>query len=141
MRLWRITDEEFVERVRRWHRLRRLWGALLLLVGVAFTVVMVIWGQRLSDRSLDLINTLAELDNPSAEQREQRTETSCFYIGLGLGSMIMGGILAGGMGAGAGLALLVGSDRKDRLLLDCWDERRGAPAHPVRSAGDADASQ
>ena len=131
MRLWRITDEEFVARVRRWHRLRRLCGALLLLVGVAFGIVMLIWGQRLSHRSLDLINSLVEVDNPSAEQRQQLADASLFHMGLFLGSAISTGVLAGGMAAGTGLSLVVGTDRKNRLLLDCWDERRGPLPPPA----------
>jgi len=78
-----------------------------------------------------MMNSLVEVDNPSDEQMQQLADASLFRMGLFLGSAISAGVLAGGMAAGTGLSLVVGTDRKNRLLLDCWDERRGALPPPA----------
>ena len=110
MRLWRITDEEYIGRIRRFYRTRRLWGGLLLLWGVAVTTVAIVWGNQLAQSTIDNIHLLADVHNRTGEQMGQLVDNHQFFMGLMLGFLFGKAAIIGGSLVVLGLGWL-GRDR------------------------------
>ena len=124
MRLSRITDEEFIARIRRWHRTRRVWGAICFLVGLAFVLNTIYWLQHLSEKIEEFGNLLTYTQQPVDEHIRTSTESSRFLRGQINGFLLGKGVTGGTILAVIGFVTLVGSDRKTRILLECWEFRR-----------------
>ncbi|MEE9211649.1 MAG: hypothetical protein V3U29_03250 [Phycisphaeraceae bacterium] len=127
MRLWKLTDDEFIARVRRFHRTRRIWGTLLLIVGLIFVVVLLVSGQHLSHQSLELLNLITEAEHPTREQMAQAADNVSFSVGFMLGSTFGALRIFSALFVGIGFGILINPDRKSRMLLEYWDQRNPAP--------------
>ena len=139
MRRSRLSDEEFIAWVRRWQRTRFIWGAVVLVVGIAMVVLGGVGMRDLSAKALELHRQWAELRDPSAEQMGAAFESSRFYNGLVIGSVTGVTLGSGFLAVIMGLQYLVGSDRrKDQILLDLWD-KRSSDAQPAAGVSETPA--
>ena len=120
----RLTDAQFIARVRWWHRTRRWWGTALLVIGLCMALNAIIWGQRLARQSMDITNSIAQVEAPTDGNMSALADNARFFQGLVLGFVIGKGLLAGGLLALMGLGIVVGPDRRNRMLLDCCDSRQ-----------------
>jgi len=126
MSRWVLSDDQFIERVRRWQRYRRPVGALCALLGVAGVALILYWVNDLRTRSLALLDEMRDVQNPTTQQVAQSLDHARFNIGLGLGFSLATGLAAAASLATSGVVCLLAQSRKDKLLLRCWDSR--APA-------------
>ena len=115
------TDEQVIERIRRWQRYRRPVGALCFLLGVAAVAIVLFWVHDLRAQSLALLSQLDPSKTPSTQEMQDSFEHAQYNWGFGLGFMLASGLAAGASLATSGLVWLLAQSRKDRLLLRCWD--------------------
>lgn len=120
MRVRRLTDEEFIARVRFWQSARRYVGAVLFVLGITCAGVSAYWGQQSFDQALE-IDPVRIIEQPDGEDVQALVDETRFYSGLTLGFIIGQGLWSGTVLAIIGFGLLAFTDRKSRLLLVCWD--------------------
>lgn len=119
MQLCSVTDEQFIARIRRWERTRRIWGGVLLVAGLAMAV-MSFWTvsmsiQTLEASTLDLPEEVharqAEMTIAEVEERAALEKRAGFATGAVAGSF--GGVttVISEFAALSGLSLLF-PDRK-----------------------------
>jgi hypothetical protein len=122
------TDEQVVERIRRWQRYRRPVGAICFLLGVAAVALILYWVHDLRAQSLALLSQLDPSRTPTTQQMQRSFDHAQYNMGFGLGFGLAAGLSAGVWLATSGLLWLLTQNRKDRLLLRCWDGRPAAAA-------------
>jgi hypothetical protein len=122
MRVTRLTDEEFIARVRTWQTARRYVGAALCVLGIVVAVVCGWWGKQLCDQALES-DPVRIIEQPNEQDVQVLVDETRFYSGLILGFAVGQGLWSGALLAITGFGLLVFTDRKSRLLLDCWDAK------------------
>ena len=121
-----LTDEQLIDRVRRAQRYRRLIGTVCMVVGFLAIGVVVYWVNDMHARSLAILNSLARAANPTTQQVAQSLDESGFIIGFTVGVIAAGGFAGACVLSVTGLIHLLARNRKDLLLLKCWDA--SAPA-------------
>jgi hypothetical protein len=129
----KLTDQQFIDRVRWQQHHRRKLGALCAVIGIAGWIVLQYFVSALRQQSQDTLDaTLPRGRSPSeqslATSVDQVRHTSSFVLGCvcGVGFMSMGSMVA------TGAALLLSKSRKDTLLLNCWDGDAGACRTNIR---------
>ncbi|MCC7147295.1 MAG: hypothetical protein IT443_12685 [Phycisphaeraceae bacterium] len=125
MRLWRITDEVFMARVARWHRTRRYWGLAMVLGGLFF-LVFILWSQaRMMTLTEEMLHFSATTTSPAGvDENVNMAEKAGFLWGLVIGRIHAMGLFSGGGLLGIGIGVALGSDRKNRMLLELWEHQR-----------------
>ncbi len=126
MSRWVLSDDQFIERVRRWQRYRRPVGALYALLGVAGVVLILYWVNDLRTKSLSVLNEMRDMQNPTTQQVAQSLDHVRFNIGFSLGFSLATGLTAAAGLATSGVVCLLAQSRKDKLLLRCWDSQPAA---------------
>ena len=117
MPLWRtINDEEYVARIRRFESKRGIYGAIILILGIAMLAYTYHTGINLYHQELNSIGALDQMQSLCAKSE--------FVAGVALG-FIAGKSIAIGMAlALTGIGIILG-DRKTRLLLACLKKSSG----------------
>ena len=118
---WRLkTDKQFIADVWRWHRRRRMCGAVLLVLGLAcLAMAYTAFNLEGSRRTLAAV-TYSETAAIDTVLHELSVETA-FVVGRVLG-FVSGKVYGVGfMVAVFGVGMLCGADRKSQLLLRLWD--------------------
>jgi hypothetical protein len=119
MRAFRLSDAEFVERVRRWTRRRRWHGGILLALGLICACAAIWVSCHLQDRAYDFLLENADWGD-DAELRQPFGEVA-FGIGYRIGFLLAQAAMVGAIGIVAGITMLFFRDRKSELLLKTWD--------------------
>jgi hypothetical protein len=118
MPLWRenLSDEQYVERVRKGLRLSRRLRYIKALVGVGI-LAFVVW---LGLLSLNLLTNLSNLAPSTGHGAPSTQEQVIYEVYFGAAAM---GFFAGLMFANAviHIASALFDYRKDKLLVECWD--------------------
>jgi hypothetical protein len=116
LRSWRLSDREYVERVRGFYRRRRFLAAIFILVGLVLLATGIYYCHHLYSQVTD-INEMSvhKLRQDEGAALEDKT----FYVfgfsfGLGMGIMLCCGV-------GLIWQVLDIYDRKNRLLLEYYD--------------------
>jgi hypothetical protein len=122
---WRLTDDEFVSRLRWWSHNRRLAGVCVL--GIAFVLLAVISGlwSRVPFEPIK-IPAAGGIAPASADVGALIADVNYWlgiHIGFALGQTSTGLLML----TGAGLYLLFGQDRRSDLLLRRWNETASKP--------------
>ena len=123
MNTFTLSDAQVIERVRRVRRYRRPLGLLFVAVGLAGIVSYAYLFYYFQAQSSAYFDEFARVTQPAPRQvaqsiDEARLDTR-FGLGLLLGSGISGAVEFGVLG----LVWILCRSRKDRLLLQCWDDR------------------
>jgi hypothetical protein len=125
-----LTDEEFIKSIRRFNRMRRTFGLVLLFAAL----LLVVFGgwvmSSLITQGLELSSDFAKVNHPSASQMQAMGDNASFISGLWIGFLCGKASLTGGALLGIGVMMVVFKDRKARMLLSCWDQAHPAPAVP-----------
>jgi hypothetical protein len=126
MRLWRITDEEFMARVAHWHRTRRYWGLAMVLGGLFF-LVFILWSQaRMMTLTEEMLHFSATTTSPAGvDENVNMAGKAGFVDGLVVGRIHAVGLFLGGGLLGIGIGVVLGSDRRNRMLLEYWERQHG----------------
>jgi len=82
MRLWRITDDEYIARMSRFHRNRRVWACVFLVAGVIWSTLAIWFANNLTQQSLEVMNSIAEIDNPTTRDVAALTDETRFFVGF-----------------------------------------------------------
>ena len=131
MPLWpeKISDEQYVERVRKTNRVRRRLRYLTAGIGL-FLVVMVAWLIILTLEYLSNLNNVFGPTGHGGPTVKQETVYMVYFMaitmGVFLGFMFFNGI--------SHLASAFFDYRKDRLLVECWDALSDAEKIRLRQA-------
>ena len=120
-----LTDEQIIDRLRRAQRYRRPLGIAFLCVGVVCAVLLFYFVNNMRTRSLAIFAELQPGSTPTTQQIKQTFDAAQFNIGFGLGSAFITGLTSCCSLAASGFVFLF-PNRKDRLLLECWGDRRTA---------------
>lgn len=115
------TDEQVIERIRRWQRYRRPVGALCFVLGVAAVALVLYWVHDLRSQALAFFSQLDPTKTPTTQEMQLSFEHAQYNMGFGLGFILATGLSVGTSLAASGLVWLLVQSRKDRLLLQCWD--------------------
>jgi hypothetical protein len=114
-----VSDEQFVQHVRRWQPWRRPVGAVMLLFGIAVVGMSLYRVSDLRAESMAIFSEMKVGQNPSTRKGEEAMTAAEFTTVMALG-FVLGTALAAGMSfilAGCGM---LRHSRKDRLLLQAW---------------------
>ncbi len=151
---WQLTDEQYIARVRRFQRWRRVLGIFLLLFGLGFAAFFnwLFWStwedaseplfSRAEEESVEPANrdddgSVHRIPADDAFEMADSSRRMGMVLGLSLGACLGGAALCFLELAGQGLGMLLFRDRKTELLLRCLvdgpeavggsrDERSGA---------------
>ncbi|MHB1155307.1 MAG: hypothetical protein ACYC26_00565 [Phycisphaerales bacterium] len=122
MRLWKrpkLSDEAFVERVRKWQRRRRWYCLSLIAVGLLL-IGMSYWGYGKIIPVKEMVAEIAS-DPGATDDTIAAANQASFLLGAFYGFAVYGlemmGIWAMLLGITSGFV----TTRRDRLLLQCWD--------------------
>jgi len=120
---WLPTDEQVIERVRRAQRYRRLIGIICIILGLVGIAIVAYWVHALETKSLAVFHELAEKSNPTTHDVERSIDETRFSMGFTLGFISASGFTGACGLCAAGFVYVLTSNRKDRLLLKCWDSK------------------
>jgi hypothetical protein len=126
MTTWLPTDEQVIHRVLQAQRYRRPLGALCVVLGLAGIALVAYWVHDLRAQSLAVLNQLSQVSQPTTQQVAQTMDEVRFNSGFTLGFLLAGGLAGACSLAASGFVWLVVRNRKDELLLKCWDGRAAA---------------
>jgi hypothetical protein len=122
----RSTDAKVIERTRRWQRRRRPVGAIFLVLGLAAVALVLYWVHDLRAQSLALLAQFNPARSPTTQQMQRTFDHAQYDMGLGVGFVLAAALSVGASLATSGLVWLFTPNRKDRLLLRCWDNQDAA---------------
>jgi hypothetical protein len=126
MRLWKTTDDQYIARLRRYHRNRRKIGLLLFVIGILFCCSFIVTIYSLANGILNTMNAPDIDGNVSFEYMAENGRLN-LKIGLYIGSFFtIGACSAFGL-AMHGLEMLTKTDRKAILLLKYVDHYHNLP--------------
>lgn len=128
MRLWRITDEELIARVRRSLRMIRTLGLVTLVIGIGYFVFSSYMSISIGMSLWKMLELFDEV-TVTSERTEQVTSTAGFLWGILVGALLVGWFAAGVWIFGVGIGFLSEDSRKVRLLLTCWDRLNPPPGY------------
>lgn len=120
------TDERVIESARKAQRYRRAWGALCVVIGLIGIALVAYWVHDLQAQSLAVFNELAKATQPTTQQAAQAIDQARFSSGFSLGFIAAAGFTGAVECLALGLVWILVRNRKDRLLLQCWDARAAA---------------
>jgi len=123
MHVWKLTDEEIIERIRREQRYRWPIGITCAIVGIAGLVVTFSYIQLIVSLSHDMTSPMEP--PPTTQQIARQLDQSRFYVGIALGFILAEGLTSFIGLAGVGLWMFR-NNRKDKMLLKYWDANRPA---------------
>ncbi len=123
MRCWTLTDDQFIERVRKAQRYRRMAGAFCVFLGIVFGALFLYYLDNTQRQGLATLDEMQAIEQPTTQQQAQFTEHTQFYMGFGLGSLMAAGMMAAGWLVILGVVYLFTKDRKNEMLLRCWDSQ------------------
>lgn len=118
MGLWRLTDNQYIARLRWLHQRRRVHGLVMGVICLTLLALAFHSAHQLTNKSLEMINAVAELRNPTDEQFAVQHDNTRFFIGFWVGASIGGLLLCLSLTFGTSLHMLFRRDRKVELLLD-----------------------
>jgi hypothetical protein len=121
-----ISDEQFVERVRRWQPWRRPVGAFMLLIGIGVAGLSLYRVYGLRAESMAIFSEIKRIQNPSTQSANEATTAAEFTTAMALGFVLGTGLAAGMTFIFASFGMLRQS-RKDRLLLQAWEGSSTGP--------------
>jgi hypothetical protein len=129
MPLWpeKLSDKQYIERVRKGLRMRRRWRYILALIGLCI-LVMVILCCVLAIKFLADANNMIRLTGHSAPTVSEQAVYSVFFLAIVMGSYL--GFMFFNAIMHIGSAFL--EYRKDRLLVECWDSLSDAEKSRLR---------
>jgi len=124
MQWFRLTDDQLINRIRTAQRHRRTAGVLWAVLGVGLLMLCLFLALRV-DRQFNWIDhELHHGEQLTSQQLNERAVDFYWGAGLGLGFAVV-------LYSSAGLILLgltwMLPNRRDRLLLKCWDACSGRP--------------
>ncbi|HEV7301716.1 MAG TPA: hypothetical protein VGN72_20430 [Tepidisphaeraceae bacterium] len=119
---WLPTDEQVIERLRFWQRRRRMVGVAMLVIGIAVVGGALYEVRKLHEQSVAIFAELDREAAPTTKTFEETMDQTQFNTGLMLGFLLATGLSAGASLAVTGLVCVITQNRKDRLLLQCWDD-------------------
>jgi hypothetical protein len=122
----RLTDDQVIKRVRVEQQHRRLIGALCTLFGIVILSVGLLFWIRFQNEYTSFSEMLSKTEPPTPQQREQFGRKMDFYMGVGFGSILVGGVESAIGMVTVGLIWMLTQNRRDRLLLKCWDGHRSS---------------
>ena len=125
MRAWRLTDEEFIARVRTWQTARRYVGAALCVLGIVLAGFSACWGKQLYDEALES-DPVRIIEQRNEQDVQVLVDEMRFSSGLTLGFVVGQGLWSGTLLAIIGFGLVAFRDRKSQLLLNCWERASAA---------------
>ena len=117
-----ISDEQFVQRVRRWQPWHRSVGVAMLLIGIAVVGLGLYRVFHLRAEALVMLDQFRDGRQPTTRDTKEVMATLEFSSGMLLGLVLGGALAGGGVLIGSGLSTFMGS-RRDRLLLQLWEGR------------------
>lgn len=126
MNTFTSSDEQVIARVRWAQRYRRPLGVLCVVVGLTGIALVAYWVHDLQAQSTALFNELARAPQPTTQQVAQSIDQARFSSGFSLGFIAAAGFAGAVECAVFGLVWILVRNRKDRLLLQCWDSRAAA---------------
>ena len=121
-----LTDEQVIERIRRWQHYRRPVGATCFVLGLSIVAIILYWVHDLREQSLALLSQLDPSRAPTTQEMQRSFDHAQYNMGFGLGFGLAAALATGASLAASGLVWLLSQSRKDRLLLRCWDGRAAA---------------
>ena len=116
------TDKQFIEGVRSFYRRRRMWGLLMVALGVVLAgIVLRFFLTYLGFPLSAVAEPVQEPEQAVLAYMSKMQFAAALMLGWGLGVTFFLCV----MGCCVALNWLAG-DRKSRLLLECWDRLHGA---------------
>lgn len=124
MSLFRKTDDELVEHIRRQQRWQRPTAIALMVLGSAAAIIAMCFVYSLQQKWFTTIETSRATSQPTTQQVDAIFDefqfTAAFGMGFSVGVGLGWAILMTSTGAG----MLWIQRRRDRLLLQAWDALR-----------------
>jgi len=119
-----LTDQQLIDRVRWNQRHRRKIGAVLFIVGVLLFLLLSYFINDIHQKHKAILDALAVSQDASLQQTIVARGEWSHIMGFSFGFMCAGGLISAGMFVVMGVVLSsTNINRKDILLLKCWDER------------------
>ncbi len=128
MQIWRLTDQQLIDRIRWYLRTRRRWGIVVFLMGALLAGVSLGLVQHTNRTMERIMNQLMNGPVPPDAQLKAIAGIARFRNGFVLGLIVGQGILYGVPIACTGLAMLFTRDRVNELLVRLWDEQSATPS-------------
>src|SRR5687767_1513389 len=101
-----VSDEQFVQHVRRWQPWRRPVGAFMLLIGIAVAGLSLYRVYGLRAESMAIFSEIKRGQNPSTQGANEAMTAAEFTTGMALGFVLGGGLAAGMTFLFAGFGML-----------------------------------
>jgi hypothetical protein len=117
MELGLPSDEVVIARLRRSMRYRRWIGAGVVLLGIGSVVLVE---HFLGNTRAMLVRGLSYDPNPTKQQLQEKALGTSYLLGFAFGFQTAGMYFAAAGLLAAGIRLIM-PNRKDKLLLKCWD--------------------
>jgi hypothetical protein len=136
---WLPTDQQRIERIRRWQKYRRPMGIAAALVSFAGCILIFYYLVQFRSEitmgfSPEEIQAIESRDSKAAQAANNMDGKLNFDMGFALGLSFAIGIWStAGLGI-MGIMMILLKNRKDQLLLKCWD--RHATSHDGNIVGE-----
>jgi hypothetical protein len=131
MRLWKLTDREVVERVRRLNKRRSWLGWGLIGMGLFFFILFMFLNYRITSQMREVANTATKFSSPSSEELIKVSLDLAHAAGLRLGLEI--GASLGALAVAVHIGATVLSERRQGQLLvalfDAQEEQNKPKIH------------
>jgi hypothetical protein len=122
-----ISDEEFIDRIRKQDRRRRWFGVVGVVLGVAVCAMCFYWLVRLDRQHRELVDLLDPQSPATTQQLDERSDQLQYRMGMALGFALATGMAGAASLAVNGFIYAFIKDRRTRLLLQLWDDRHTHP--------------
>jgi len=132
MRVWRLTDDEYIGRVRRFHRNRRIWGCVLLVFPVICIILPMWLYKNMIQQVFELLDSFTEVNSAATVDLAIAVDKLRFFVGFKFGMMAGVGMICGLEAVCTGFKMLLFRDRKTQMLLDCLDQQGNAPDNRMK---------
>ncbi|GEM_PF-2927059 len=127
MTLFKLTDGQVIERVRKAQRIRRPLGAFFLCAGLIGAALLGYWMHYLYAQLHTMLNELVATPHPTTQQMDKAMHETQFAVGFNFGFLAAIVWISIVQFLGLGVGWLLFRNRKDRLLLQCWDRQPPTP--------------
>jgi len=122
MRLWKrpkLSDEQFIERMRKWQRLRRWYRLSVIVVGLLL-IGMSYWSYGRLFPVKEMVAEIAS-DPDATHETIAAANLASFRAGAVFGFVVYGSEMLGIWAIMLGITSGFITNRRDQLLLQCWD--------------------
>ena len=121
-----LSDEQLVERIRKSQRYRRPMGSIFACLGIAWMLFAAFAVHKFHVESDAILQCLAHAPDPTQQQSLRFAGYMGVWLGFGLGFAFAFGLSIGLFLTVIGCECLLGTDRRNALLLKCWDRTPAA---------------